>query len=93
MKCIKKNNKFVLEDELGNFRGEMTFKLKDDNVIVVDHTYVPKEFAGQGYARVLLNNVVEYAKENNFKILPVCAYVKSKLNNDSEYNDIEICEE
>ena len=89
MKYIEEKGRITLEDETGNFRGEITYKKKKDNVIVVDHTYVPNEFRGQGIAGKLTERMVEYAKNHNLKIIPQCPYVKKAFENNEEYQKVE----
>lgn len=66
-------NKFELFDKDKKI-GEICFKL-DGNIMIVDHTEVDLEYKGQGLAKRLLDSLVKYADENNYKIRPVCSFV------------------
>src|SRR5699024_3371088 len=81
------NNKFYIGDEQ-NPTAEITFQPKEGNVIVADHTYVSDELRGQGIAGKLFNKLIEYARENDLKIIPECSYVQSKMDRTNEYDDV-----
>ncbi len=58
--------------------AELDFDLKD-NVMNAFHTGVRKELEGQGIAAKLFDKLVEYARENNYKIIPSCSYILVKF--------------
>ncbi len=58
--------------------AELDFDLKD-NVLNAFHTGVRKELEGQGIAAKLFDKLVEYARENNYKIIPSCSYILVKF--------------
>lgn len=46
-------------------------------------TYVAKVLQGQ-----LVDNVVQYAREEGKKILPLCPYAKDKIEKNEDYHDV-----
>lgn len=86
MKFFKEENSFVLRKEEEKL-AEITWQQKD-KYLYVDHTYVDERLRGQGVAQKLLDEVVSYAKENNYKIVPVCSYIVSKFE-DEKYRAID----
>ena len=62
---------------------EYQVKLKS---IIVAHTEVPVELSGQGLGKSLVCEAINYAKENNLKIIPVCKFTERYLNKHEEYN-------
>ena len=56
--------------------------------MVISHTQVFDGFEGQGIARQLVMAVVDFARENNRTILPVCSYAKAVLTRTDEYHDV-----
>lgn len=58
--------------------AELDFDVKD-NVLNAYHTGVRKELEGQGIAAKLFDKLVEYARENNYKIIPSCSYISVKF--------------
>jgi len=62
--------------------------VKNNRVLNVVHTYVPSLLRGRGIAAKLVEAVIEYAKRNDFKIIPSCSYVKSYFDRHSEYKGL-----
>ena len=74
---IKKGkNKFYIGQSESQAEAEMTF-IVYGSTYIVEHTYVSESLRGQGVAGKLLDALLEYAKNNNIKIKPVCSYVVS----------------
>lgn len=67
--------------------ARITWQELGNNVIVIDHTIVDKEYGGQGIAGKLVDEVVNYARENNLKISSTCWYASKRLK-DEKYKDI-----
>lgn len=89
MVAIKKaENKFYIGEDIKEPIAEITFNRSSGNKIVVDHTYVSDELRGQGIAGKLVEQVVSYAREQNLKIIPLCPYVKNKLEETEAYHDV-----
>lgn len=86
---IKKgDHKFYIGDSEENPLAEITYQQKDENTIIADHTYVSEELRGQGIAGKLFNVLVDFAREENVKIVPVCSYVQKKMEGSKEYEDL-----
>lgn len=90
---------------LGNVKGEIQLFSDDKkagkmdisvigNKLTVYHTEVDDEHAGNGFAKLLLNQLVSYARENDLKIVPLCPYVHAQFKrHPEEYNDVWFKEE
>lgn len=84
------------EDEKGRFvmyendveAGELIFSMIKPNKMSLDHTEVQKEFGGKGYAHQLVMESVRYARENDFKVIPVCNYAKKVFTKDETIQDV-----
>lgn len=60
-----------------------------DNKLTVYHTEVNPEHDGKGFAKLLLNKLVSYAREHNLKIVPLCPYVHAQFRrHPNDYADI-----
>ena len=68
--------------------AEMTFSKAGDNLIIIDHTEVDDSLRGQGVGRQLLDKVIEMARNNQQKILPLCPFAKSVFNKDATIRDV-----
>lgn len=78
---------FVIE-EGENRLAEMTVAAVDTNLIVY-HTQVSDALRGQGIASKLLGNMVDYARKNHLKVVPLCPYVRSQFDRHPEqYADV-----
>lgn len=68
--------------------GEMTYSWITTNKISVDHTEVNSDFSGKGVGKLLLMDLVKFARKNNIKIVPLCSYVKSVFDKVEEIRDV-----
>lgn len=70
------------------FEAEMTFRKADSGTITIDHTGVPPHYEGRGIAAKLVNKAVGDAREQGFKITPVCSYVVAQFIRHPEWADL-----
>lgn len=61
---------------------------KHDNVLIVTHTGVPQALEGRGIAAALTKALLDYVRNNNLKVRPVCPYTKAYIQRHPEYRDI-----
>lgn len=68
--------------------GELEYSI-DNNVINAYHTGVRGEYEGQGLAAKLFDELVKFAREKGYQIIPSCSYIASKFKrNAKEYDDL-----
>ena len=78
---------FVIEDG-GHRLAEMEMAINGSNMIVY-HTEVAEELKGQGVAGKLLEEMVEYARKNQLKVIPLCPYVNTQFKrHPDQYADV-----
>jgi predicted GNAT family acetyltransferase len=78
---------FILEED-NKRMAEMAFKISGPNMTVF-HTEVDPSLQGKGVSTKLFNLMVSYARENNLKIIPLCAYVLAQFQrHPDQYVDI-----
>lgn len=58
--------------------AELEFSV-ENNILNAYHTGVRKELEGQGIAQRLFDAMVEYARENHYRITPSCSYILAKF--------------
>ena len=68
--------------------SELTFSIVSDHMIIADHTDVPLALKGQGVGRALFFRMVEDARKNGVKIVPLCPFVKSQFGKFPETRDV-----
>ncbi len=84
MEILRGDNKFYIGEDENNPIAQITWKDKDEQTIIADHTYVADELRGQGIAGKLFNKLVAFAEQENKKIVPECSYVKAKFERSKE---------
>lgn len=88
----KKHGAFNLYED-GNKIGEMVISLKDDKLTVY-HTGIEPAAEGKGYAKLLLEDMVKYSRENNLKVIALCPYVHAQFKRHPDtYADIWLKQE
>ncbi|MDR2916424.1 MAG: N-acetyltransferase [Tannerella sp.] len=70
--------------------GEMTYVWANDYRIIIDHTEVDSLYEGRGVGKELFMYAVEFARENNVSIIPVCPFAKAMFRRFPETNDVLI---
>jgi len=74
--------------ENGKKIGEMVVGLKGSNLTVY-HTEVAPEAEGKGYAKELLDAMVDYARKDHLTVIPLCPFVLAQFKRHPEdYADI-----
>lgn len=72
----------------GTLAGEMTYTWAGDTKFIIDHTEVKEGFEGQGLGKKLVLAAVDFAREKNAKIMPLCPYAKSVFDKSPDLKDI-----
>jgi predicted GNAT family acetyltransferase len=56
--------------------------------IILEHTEVDDAYRGQSIGKKILMWIVEFARKNNIKIIPLCPYAKSVFDNTESIRDV-----
>lgn len=56
--------------------------------LTITHVGVDPEYRGMGYAKELVMAAVEYAREHDLKVVPLCSYAKVVLQRNCELEDV-----
>lgn len=83
---------FYVEKD-GEIVAELTYTMNDNNVMTLDHSETEPGFEGQGLASGLVKHSVEYARENDIKIDPLCKYAAKQFEKHKEYQEVQVSEE
>lgn len=82
-------SRFYKKDENENLICEIIYSIANSSLISIDSTFVDDNYRGQGIAAQLVDRVVEMAREENKKIIPICPFAKNMLErNRSLYADV-----
>jgi predicted GNAT family acetyltransferase len=68
--------------------GRLTWSQRD-GVRYAEHTLVPEAIGGRGVAGRLVEAMVADARENGFRIGPVCSYVAVAFKRHPEWADVK----
>ena len=84
----KGSNSFYIGDSEENPLAEMTYVPSNEDLIIIDHTYVSEELTGRGIGKLLLKELVDWARLEGKKIMPLCPYAKAQMEKNQEYHDM-----
>ena len=76
-----------LELEVEGNIAFIEYKL-DNGTLFLIHTEVPAALEGKGAGSAIVQKALQYAKDNNYKIVPICPFVQSYLKRHKEWHDI-----
>lgn len=82
-----KRGHFYMEDDKG-LAAEMHYIFSGPGKMIIDHTGVNEEYEGKGLGRQLVKAGVEYAREHQMKILPLCPYARKIFDITPAYADV-----
>lgn len=69
--------------------AELTYRMREDGLAVIDHTYVSPLLRGQGVAGELMTVAAEDFRKRNLKITATCSYAHAWLKRHAQaYTDI-----
>jgi predicted GNAT family acetyltransferase len=69
-------------------KAEMTFVFAGEGQFIIDHTEVDSSLKGQGIGNRLLEKAVEFARETNAKIIPLCPFAASVFRKNPDISDV-----
>lgn len=87
LKFKKEPEKIKLVDKYQKVIGTINYKEKD-GFLVVNHTFINEDYRNQGYAKMLVDELVSDVRKRGYKIYPRCGYVADILGSDDSYQDI-----
>ena len=87
VKELESKGSFFVEIE-GKILAEMTFSKAGPERIIIDHTEVGDELRGQGVGLKLVEFAVNFVRERNIKMLPLCPFTKATLLRHPEWKDV-----
>ena len=82
-----RGGEFVIH-ESGNRVAEMSYTNAGEGKITIDHTFVDSVFRGEHIGNDLVKAGVEFAREKNLKIIPLCPFAKKTIEQTPEFQDV-----
>lgn len=80
---------FFLNNAENTRLAEMTYQYRNAETIVIDHTFVDPSLRGQGVAKQLFDAGIQFARENQLKIIPICSYAVTMFQRDPTLADVK----
>ncbi len=68
--------------------AELTYSILSPSRIIADHTGVPDALRGSGIGRRLVERLVEDARAEGVKIVPLCPYVNAERRRHPDWADV-----
>jgi len=59
-----------------------------DTKLIIEHTGVDDSLKGQGIGKKLLEKLVEYTREKQLSVLPLCSFANAVLKKTTEWQDV-----
>jgi hypothetical protein len=67
--------------------AELTYSVTSPTLIIADHTSVPDSLRGTGAGLALVTRMVEDARKEGFRIMPLCPFVNATRKKHPEWAD------
>ncbi|MEM6632288.1 MAG: GNAT family N-acetyltransferase [Bacteroidota bacterium] len=68
--------------------AEMTYSVAGTHLMIIDHTEIDDSHRGKGLGKNLLMALVEKARKEEIKIIPLCPFAKSVFDKDESIQDV-----
>lgn len=83
----KKRGVLYVETD-GDRLAEMVYKYSSPGVIIIEHTEVDDLLRGKNVGYQLVHRIVEFARAENLKIIPLCPFAKAVFDRDHSFSDV-----
>lgn len=75
---------------IDNLESVIEYTINTNGNMEITHTGVPSELEGKGIAASLTKSLLNYARDNSYKVIPVCSYVAVYIERHPEYQDLVV---
>ena len=72
----------------GKRLAEMTYSVAGDGMVIIQHTDVDASLRGTGAGKKLLVALVDWARAEQKKVIPLCPFAKSVFEKTPEFQDV-----
>lgn len=78
--------RYVLREN--GFEAELTYTISSPTLVIADHTGVPEGMRGTGAGKALVARLIEDARAEGFKIVPLCPFVNAERRKHPEWAEL-----
>ncbi|KTR60818.1 GNAT family acetyltransferase [Exiguobacterium indicum] len=86
---LKRAKRKIEAHQEGEVIGEITYSDTNNGMWIIDHTYVDPAHRNQQIGEQLVAEIVNWAREANVKLLPLCPFAKKEFEQRPSYQDIQ----
>ena len=66
----------------------MSYRLSKSGTLIIDHTEVPDVFRGKNAGLRMLKTLIDDARKEGWKIVPVCPFAAKQFERHPEWSDL-----
>ena len=85
---LKRAERKIEAHQEGEVIGEITYSDTNNGMWIIDHTYVDPAHRNQQIGEQLVAEIVNWAREANVKLLPLCPFAKKEFEQTPDYADV-----
>jgi predicted GNAT family acetyltransferase len=82
--------RFLMKGDQDDTVAELAYDQKSGDTMIIEHTYVEEALRGKDLGERLIEEAVEYARNHQLKIQPVCSFARAVFRLKREYNDVYV---
>ena len=87
LEVLHKQEQSRFEILIGEYVAELDYRVRD-GVITFTHTGVPPALEGNGIGSIIVRAGLDYAREQGYKVVPLCSFVDAYMRRKPEYADL-----
>lgn len=81
-------NRFYIGETEEDRIAEIHFVPTGKTQLIVDHTEVSDQLKGTGMGKKLVERIVQYARDEDKKIVPLCPFAKAVIEKNEAWHDV-----
>ena len=86
LKLNEQKKRFELEAE--GHTAFIEYIVNNEDIMFLTHTEVPKALEGKGVGKSIVEKTLNYIKENNYTLAPLCPFVAAYLKRHPEWKSL-----
>ena len=87
LEVLHQQDRSRFEILIGEYVAELDYRLKG-NIITFTHTGVPPALEGNGIGSLIVRAGLDYARKQDYKVVPRCSFVDAYMRRKPEYADL-----
>lgn len=88
MSFTNNQTKNRFEYQVDNATAFANYHIKN-GILYIEYVEAPPQLRGTGAAGKLMQYVMDSARKDNYKVIPICGYAATWITRHPEYNDIK----